>query len=616
MGPPITAVSPTTAAKQATSPRAGTSGGDAKKGAALWFAIAAFCGLAALARHLLVPMAAPFFAAALLSVPLHRAKSGAVLRAMKVGAAPNVAQLVAHVLRFVLGPAFDLFEGYVALYVRAPSPNQQQQQHPVVDFEDDLAQPWPLFMLKWSLRATLVSLLWNSPSFRATILLVAAGLLTYRFAMIHLNASNSTTAPAPIPPSKLKDMWNSSITSLYIVSLVVLPILATVFFVNNLIVASPDLLYAGVSFIANPVPAYTPNPYSVIPDVGVRKLVLAYGVTEARAHIISALDAELSLSYPNRNVSCVEAAKIALGGFQVYKEKLYGAPSSVDQLTPSSASAEQFRARFPQVVEVIELAAYGQRIEALLKLGPAIAEIRWLGPDAFSFTLSVVDKSNSTSASSSLPSAPYHGSNVSQAELDPTGEVAGIVGPFFADLGFTCLVFFSTLGVLVYSDVGVHGYTAKLIGKELAAALIQPLDSAFLLNMDLLIYRVFLTHLVSTLVFPGGSATLQVLLPFVAVAATLLPMFPIFLPLGIVPAALLFVLFGSPWAAVVVLYIQMVWSPEQTIVDLHMGVDGIAIVDGFATWMGWMAFDLPAGLIAGPWCFVALRRVYSVIVDR
>ncbi|KAJ3030197.1 UNVERIFIED_CONTAM: Chitin synthase, class 2 [Siphonaria sp. JEL0065] len=609
MGPPIQTA-------QATLSPASPTGSGVRKGASglKWFAVAALCLVAALAHALLAPMFVPFAFGAALSVPLHRKKAAVVAKAAKVGAPPSLQMLLVSILSFVFGSVYTLLEAYIKVYERNPV---EHAHRPIVDFREE-ALPWPLFVLKWTIRATLLILSWSSASFRASLLLVAAGLVALRFASIHLNsAPTENPASPPLPPAKLKELWNEKITSLYIYSLVVLPLLATAFFANNLIAASPDLLYAGVSFIANPVPTHTPNPYSVIPDVGIRKLVLQYGVAEARAHAIKLLDAELSLSFPGRNVSCVDAAKIALGGFQVYKEKLYGVKatdssvvsSSSSLASTSAASAEQFRARFPQVVEVIELAAYGRRIETLLKLGPAIAEVRWMGPDAFSFTLAVEDKTSSSYSS-------YHADGISEASLDPTGSVLGVVGPFFADLGFFSLVFFSTLGVLIYSDLGVHGYVARLVGKDLAAALIEPLDAAFLLNMDLLIFRVCLTHAVSIFVFPGNSVGLQVLLPFIAVAATLMPMFPIFLPLGIIPAVILFVVFNSPWAALLVVYVQMFWSPEQTIVDQHMGLDGIAIVDGFATWMGWMAFDMPAGLVIGPWCFVALRRVYSVIVDK
>jgi len=93
-------------------------------------------------------------------------------------------------------------------------------------------------------------------------------------------------------------------------------------------------------------------------------------------------------------------------------------------------------------------------------------------------------------------------------------------------------------------------------------------------------------------------------------------MFPPFLPLGFAPAAVLFAAYGSPWAAAAAVYIQFLWSPEGSIVEKHMGTDGIGVIDGFALWMGWMLLDYPAGLVVGPWVFVAVRRVYGVIVDR
>ncbi|KAJ3064675.1 hypothetical protein HDU98_011947 [Podochytrium sp. JEL0797] len=548
--------------------------------------------LVALSYHLLLPILAPFAFAVALSVPLHAAKKHQVEINSHANKDPRGWAAVTEVLLFLLGPVYSLFESYIALYARLPVSGQTRRAQ--VAFEE-AAQPWPLFMLKWSLRVTLIQLLWTTPSFRAAALLIAAGLVAIRFATIHLDTSRP---PAVIPPAVLKEKWNGIITTRYILSLILLPLLTTAFFVNNLISATPNILYTGVSFLANPIPHHVKNPYTIIPDLGIRSLLLEHVATEGRIFAIKAIDAHLSLSFPTQNNSCVEASKMAMGGFQIYKQTLLGA-SAPHPTDP--ASAEHFRARFPQVSEVIELAAYGRRFEMLVKLGPAVAEVRWMGPDAFSLT-------------PTLNREPFYETSVSKESLDPTPAIPSLLGPFVAALGFNSLVFFSTLAVLVSSDLGVSGHLALLTGKEISLSLLDPLAASFHMNLDLLVFRVGLVHLANLLLFPGDSLPLQSILPFAAVACTLFPLFPPLLPLGVGPAVALYIGYNNALAAAAVLYIHLIWNPEGAIVTGHMGTDGIAVVDGFALWMGWMAFGTPVGLVVGPWCFVAVRRVFRVVV--
>ncbi|KAI8620209.1 hypothetical protein BC830DRAFT_597272 [Chytriomyces sp. MP71] len=646
------------------------------------FSLAAVCVFLALSVYLLRPILVPFVWAVALSVPLHRFKTRLVARVDGMAPGAVGAHAAERLGKFLLGPVFSLLDGYVKAYLRVlAGPNdaaaQQDQSGAIVSRQEP--EPWSLWTVKWSVRHLLLSSLFSTnPSVRnSTVLALLVFISTYftfqisaRHTQPTSQPSNSTTSSTPPSPTQSrptvpKQFWNTRITTLLVWTLVLAPLSTALFFTNTLIRVTPDLLHNAVYFLAFPVPAHVPKPQGLlasVPDLGIRAMVLTNGVVEAREMLLKSCDAELALSFPapspsRRNVTCIDAARMAVGGLAVYEEALFGGIRGEDVIAAGSgeataatgnssgvgvsgginktAAAAAFRSRFPQVVEVIELAAYGRRLGMLGKLGPAVAEVRWMGLDAFlPESLLIRDGKDEVAGKgdASLPGDADDDDDYAVEEekklvealvargnkedYDPTGSVPGIVGPIVADLAFSGLVFFSTIWVLVASDIGVLGYLAKVTGRELAGAVLNPLVSSFQLNAHLFFFRIFLVHLVSCLAFPKGSEAFSALLPFVAFLATLWPMFPPFLPLGVVPAIVLFVAYKSPLAAAATLYVHLIFSPEGDIVSQEMGVDGIGVVDGFSLWMGWMAFGEPAGLLIGPWAFISLRKCFRHFVGE
>ncbi|KAJ3228629.1 hypothetical protein HDU78_009663, partial [Chytriomyces hyalinus] len=592
---------------QPTSPvrvSSGTSGGGARSGASA-LGGATLAGVALLAAWLLQPILAPFAWAVALSVPLHRTKTRLLARTEGVTVAGALAAVAARAAKFVLGPVFSLLDGYVSAYARAiasPAPDQ----NPAVSFVlSSDPEPWSLWTFKWSLRYSLLASLFSPNAFvrNATAFSLVAFLSTYFTLKLStkdaVNSSSTTSTPAVpaqansnMPP---KHFWNNRITTLLVCALVAAPLSTAAFFTNSLISVTPDLIHSAVIFMANPIPPHVPKPKGLVasvPDLGIRSWILENGISEVRKAVLDTCNAELARSFPPylrsdgvlvQNVTCVDMATTAMGGLAIYEEVVYGeskeanANAALNSTESKSAAAAVFRKRFPRVAEVIELAAYGRRLKVAGKLGGAIAEVRWMGPEAFLLSSSVnppVKRDDSDDEPAESETVILERGTLE--DYDPTSAVAGVLGPLVADGGFAALVFFSTIWVLIASDIGVSGYLSKMVGKDLSSALTDPLINSYNLNMHLFFFRIYLTHLCSCMFFPKGTEGFQALMPFLAFAATLLPMFPPFLPLGVLPAVVLFLAYKAPLAAVAVLYVQMFWSPEPDILNAEMGQDGIA----------------------------------------
>ncbi|KAJ3351842.1 hypothetical protein HDU83_008568 [Entophlyctis luteolus] len=581
MGQPQPALSPASAART----RLTNSGVPIAASVALVVATAA-------SVRLLSPILVPFAWAVLVSVPLHSAKVSLAQDLMD----SSILDLISE---FLLGPLHSLITGR----------SRKVTVNPIVAAANAAAtELWSVFLAKWAVRISLMQLMYTNRTVCAACVALAAGGLSY------LSFFPPPTVRTPAQTYSAVRSAYSYASFFLILSLVIVPTIPAVYFTDNLISVSPELLHSGISFIAEPVPSHTPNARIPVRDLGVRRAILEFGVTEARNLLINYVDAELAISFPNRNVSCVEAAKLAMGGFQIYHDAMFNDKESGVAVIKKDlvvngwgdsgygAAAEHFRARFPQVVEFIQFAARGQRISALLAAGPAVAEIRWVGIDAFTFSVST--KSNQ-----------IFEDTVPKESLDPTTKLPAIVLPFLGDLAFGSFVFFSTVAVLVSSELGIVGYATQLFGDQLASAVLDPVSASLNLVFHILLFRLAFTHLISMLILPASSLPFQALLPFIATGVTIFPVISPVVALGIAPAIILFVVFNAPLAAAASLILQIFLTPEATILQAFMGTDGIGIIDSFAMWLGWMAAGTP-GLVAGPWCFMAVGNIYRVLIGK
>ncbi|KAJ3131108.1 hypothetical protein HK100_006793 [Physocladia obscura] len=538
-------------------------------------AVTLFAVLGVLCAKILAPIGFAFASAVALSVPLHYSKPA-------LATFITSSSFIEACVRFIVGPSTtELVTAYIDAF-SSTTTHFESHRSPIVTPASEPFVPVSLLLLRWALRFSVAELLWTSVEFRTFALI--AGSIAVSIKLFFKPTIRPSTSTTVVLGSQKHT--NLQLTAILISSLVVFPTIVTVYFTNALIHASPDILYSVVSFIANPAPSYIPDPHAIIPDFGARKLVFELGVPQIQSYLIDAIDSTLAISYPGKNISCVDGAQIALSW-------------------NNDESNQKFRAKFPQTIEAIELVKKGQKIKALIATGPAIAEIRWMGPDAFSFTISSTD-------------SVYINSTISKQSLDPTNSIIQAITPILGDLAFFALVFFSTLWVLVDSELGVSGYASKLFGGNgaaLGSALAKPLAASFKMNLHILVFRLSVIHLINLLILPASTRAFQATLPFIAGFTTFYPLIPPILALGIAPAIVLFVVFGAPFSAAAIIYVQCIWSPESNILQEFLGTDGIAVVDGFSAWLGWMAFGSPFGLIIGPWAVVAFRRVYRVLTS-
>ncbi|KAI9366183.1 hypothetical protein DFJ73DRAFT_164928 [Zopfochytrium polystomum] len=357
---------------------------------------------------------------------------------------------------------------------------------------------------------------------------------------------------------------------------------------------------------------------SILPNYGLRDSIFSFA-PEVRAAILSAADSQLEALYPGLNVTAEEAARVALGGWHVYLHTKVKSNSGAAKIVSASGwetSAEVFKSRFPQSADAIERLANRQYFSAMAHVGPAIGEIRWMGPAALSESITAFGEDDVL--------------RVSKESLDPTGSLPSIAGPLAIDWIFAALVFYSTLWVLVASeDGGVRYYVSKLLGSRLTDALIDPVNRSLVMNAQLLICRMTLSQLVSLLLLPEKRVLsiawpmaheqphfLTAVSPLLAFVTTWAPAVPPILTMALPVSLLSFILYGSSIRSIGVFlaYAWYIFTVEPTILEAGVGTDGIPVLDAFSIWMGWFVFGAPVGLVLGPWAFVSLRQVYREVV--
>lgn len=455
---------------------------------------------------------------------------------------------------------------------------------------------WTSFLIASAIRATLISMAWNGSAFLipllATVLACSAG-----WGLLSSAFSNYLRKPRD------REFWNVKVTTFYIWLWTLSVLSISGFFVYRIVAITPQMTGALLELLAKESVPYSPHSGSifppVLPEFGIRQQLLSYK-SDVRSLLLSHVQSKLDSAFPQHNLTAQEAALVGLGGWHVYEQTFIRRPSASGN-TNGSTMSDVFRSRFPQTTEAIVHLAKGNHFSALVALGPAIGEIRWMGPSALSHTIEHFDPLG-----------------ISKESLDPSGSIPGLLGPSFIDTVFWLLVFYSSLWVLVHSDGGVHYYVAQLIGDNLTDALLVPLDRSIYMNAQLILCRLMITQIVAALLLPTSSGFLAAVTPAVAFMSSWAPAVPPILTMTLPTVFLVFVLHGTPVRALAVLVIHLwyIGTIEPLIIRHGMGTDGISILDDFAIWMGWFALGSPVGLILGPVAFISLRAIYrNLVVD-
>ncbi|KAJ3411426.1 hypothetical protein HDV05_002208 [Chytridiales sp. JEL 0842] len=513
--------------------------------------------------------------------------------------------------------------------------------------EEEEGETWLGFIVKWTIRYFLVRGLVLAESLtvrlatQGALVTFVAGWAGWTFLGAQKEGGRGETEKVvgtPKQPQKkvsTKDAWNGSMTSLVIFGCLFSTLGLSSYFALQLLEQTPAYIGATLTYLLQgpSIPPY-PNPASFpIPDFGMRHYALSQ-LAAYRPTLLSLLDSKVvSQWYPDSNVTALDVVEVAYGGWTLYEsaQRMHRPPvenftttNALDLLSKDGERASMFLSKFPQTSEAIVLAATGRSLGALMMVGPAVGEVRWMGAEAFvegSSSSSVVEKEEEVGKRS-------------KESLDPTTELPGILVPILLDGLFASIVFFGTLGVLVQTDSGTYRdptverhLTALFRGLQLPAdpiippsktptpwtqlILTSPLHSSLRLNLTLLLLRtLLLTELVHSFLLPTSARPLKALMPFVAFISTLAPAVPPMVTVGIPTAVSVWVFYGAPLRALLVLaaHLYAAGTVEAAVTVESMGDDGIAILDAFATWMGWFRFGAPVGLIVGPWSLLGVRR--------